>query len=99
MPNRGALGEALVEVRHIRRLSQEQLARMMGVSSGLIAQMETGRRDLTLDTLEALRGALEREGQELSTVEYTRLYDLRRKRAQVDSMREIRHRLDELEAA
>lgn len=52
------VGEKLKYVRTLRGLSQKELAARAGVSPGLIAQLETGKVQASLDTVEKIAAAL-----------------------------------------
>lgn len=60
---------AMRELRHRAGLTQEQLADTVGVSSGMIALIETGRRQPGADLLERLAAALAVETTTLAFVD------------------------------
>lgn len=66
--DRGELGVYVRELRQGRGLSQVQLARLLGVSDGLIGQIEVGNRGMPHERCLALAEALE-----LDTKEQTKL--------------------------
>ena len=55
---RGRLGARLKQLRHARRLTQEQLAERAGLSYKFLGELERGRGNPTLTTLAALSDAL-----------------------------------------
>ena len=55
---RGRVGARLRQLRHARRLTQEQLAERAGLSYKFVGELERGRGNPTLTTLAALSGAL-----------------------------------------
>lgn len=55
---RGRLGARLRQLRHARRLTQEQLAERAGLSYKFVGELERGRGNPTLTTLAALSDAL-----------------------------------------
>ena len=55
---RGRLGARLKQLRHARRLTQEQLAERAGLSYKFLGELERGRGNPTLTTLAALSEAL-----------------------------------------
>jgi transcriptional regulator with XRE-family HTH domain len=57
-PTAARLGQALLDVRRSRRLTQAQLGRLAGVSPSAISQAERGRRGLALETLLELTSRL-----------------------------------------
>jgi len=68
------LGAQVLRVREFLGLSQEQLARLAGVSQGAISRLENGRGLATpllvvIKTCEALRGALSHLDQEILSPE------------------------------
>lgn len=62
---RSAFGLNLQRLRRERRLSQEQLAHLAGCARAYLSGAEAGRRNATLDTVEALAKVLEVEPSEL----------------------------------
>jgi len=52
------VGEKLKRLRALRGISQKDLAAMAGISPGLVAQLETGRVQASLDTVERIAGVL-----------------------------------------
>ncbi len=48
------ISENLKRIREEKGLSQMQLARMVGISQGMIAQVERGSKTLTLPTAKAI---------------------------------------------
>lgn len=59
MKLRSTFGLNLQRLRRERRLSQEQLAHLAGCARAYLSGAEAGRRNATLDTLEALAKVLE----------------------------------------
>ena len=55
---RGRLAMRLRQLRKVKELTQEDLARKAGVTLGYIARLETGRHDPKLSTLRKLAKAL-----------------------------------------
>ena len=55
---RGRMGARLRQLRHARRLTQEQLAERAGLSYKFVGEVERGLGNPTLTTLAALSGAL-----------------------------------------
>ena len=55
---RGRLGARLKQLRHARRLTQEQLAERAGLSYKFLGELERGRGNPTLTTLAAISEAL-----------------------------------------
>jgi len=62
---RNAFGLNLQRWRRERQLSQEQLARLAGCARAYLSGAEAGRRNATLDMVEALARVLEVEPAEL----------------------------------
>ncbi|MBA8909852.1 helix-turn-helix transcriptional regulator [Aminobacter sp. NyZ550] len=62
---RKIFGLNLQRLRRERRLSQEQLAHLAGCARAYLSGAEAGRRNATLDMLEALATVLEVEPAEL----------------------------------
>ncbi|MDH6234883.1 transcriptional regulator with XRE-family HTH domain [Mesorhizobium soli] len=56
---RSTFGLNLQRLRRERRLSQEQLAHLAGCARAYLSGAEAGRRNATLDTVEALAKVLE----------------------------------------
>lgn len=59
------LGQRLHQVRAYREISQGQIARALGVSTGTIQNYEHGRVHIPADCLEQLAGALQCEPADL----------------------------------
>jgi transcriptional regulator with XRE-family HTH domain len=57
--NNNTLGAAVKNVRLARELTQEQLARAVGMAKGSIALVEQGRRSVSMETLNRLALALD----------------------------------------
>lgn len=64
-PLKKVLGAQVRDLRLARRLSQEDLAEELGVSTRYLAGIERGERNLTLDSIDALAEQLEVEAQSL----------------------------------
>lgn len=58
MPDPRETGRRLKELRQLRGMPQAELAKLAGVSSGAISQMETGQYVPRWETLDALGAAL-----------------------------------------
>lgn len=65
MKLRIAFGLNLQRMRRDRGLSQEQLARLAGCARAYLSGAEAGRRNATLDTVEALAKVMDVEPAEL----------------------------------
>jgi transcriptional regulator with XRE-family HTH domain len=78
------LGERLRYLRGQRRLSQVQLAKDAQLSQATIAQIESGRKEPSLQALRQLARALDIEIAALFTGEDIFVFDLRRLRRKYD---------------
>lgn len=69
---RGRMGARLRQLRHTRKLTQEQLAERAGLSDKFLGELERGRGNPTLTTLAALSEALDVRLVDLLAVETDR---------------------------
>lgn len=60
-----AFGAAVRDVRNSRGLSQEELGRMSGLSRVYISDVELGKRNVSLENIARIAGALETEASAL----------------------------------
>jgi transcriptional regulator with XRE-family HTH domain len=56
--NRAEIGECVIERRDTLRISQVDLAELIGVSVHALSNLETGKGNVTLDTLLKVTGIL-----------------------------------------
>lgn len=75
-----ALGDRLKYLRSLRTLSQAQLAKDAKLSQGTIAQIESGRKDPSIQALRQIARALDTEIAALFTGDDIFVFDLRRLR-------------------
>jgi len=75
-----ALGDRLKYLRSLRNLSQTQLAKDAKLSQGTIAQIESGRKDPSIQALRQIARALDTEIAALFTGDDIFVFDLRRLR-------------------
>lgn len=75
-----ALGDRLKYFRSLRSLSQAQLAKDAKLSQGTIAQIETGRKDPSVNALRQIARALDTEIAALFAGDDIFVFDLRRLR-------------------
>lgn len=75
-----ALGDRLKYLRNLRNMSQAQLAKDAKLSQGTIAQIESGRKDPSVQSLRQIARALDTEIAALFTGDDIFVFDLRRLR-------------------
>jgi transcriptional regulator with XRE-family HTH domain len=74
------LGDRLKHLRNLRKISQSQLAKDSKLSQATIAQIESGRKDPSVDSLHQIARALDIEVAALFTGNDIFVFDLRRLR-------------------
>jgi transcriptional regulator with XRE-family HTH domain len=62
---RGTFGARLRELRHLKGVSQEQLALQCGLDRSYVGQIERGERNLSLENIHKLANALKVQPSEL----------------------------------
>lgn len=84
-----SIGERIKFIRINRHLSQKDLAKIAKVSQATVAQIETGRKDPSLNTLRKIATALDTHAATLLADNNVHVFDLkrlRRKYSHVDSL-------------
>lgn len=87
--SRVVLGERLKYLRENRRFSQKSFAEAAGLSQSTVAQIETGRKDPSVKTLQKIAACLDVDIATLFATKDVQVFDiprLRRKYKQVDDL-------------
>jgi transcriptional regulator with XRE-family HTH domain len=83
------LPERLKYLRGLRDLSQEQLAKISGVSQSTIAQIESGRKDPSISTLKKICKAINVQMAVLFAGDDIHVFDMKRLRDRYKSAEEL----------
>lgn len=83
------LGQRLKFLRESRRFTQQDLARIAGLSQASIAHIETGSKTPSIETLKLLADALDTHIATLFATEDVFVFDMRRLRRKYDDVEKL----------